>query len=122
MITLWMHTNEYVDGCHVISLYGNRDTAYSRMKDFIGHDEFKYGNDALKSDDGDFSCIAPVHFEDGEKLEWEIKSFANESPFVWVKINGTAAEALTLWMEQEKEMGSKLRLRLIESAQVEVGF
>ncbi len=122
MITLWMHTNEHVDGCHVISLYENRDTAYDRMKDFIGHDEFKYGADALKSEDGDFSCIAPVHLEDDERLDWEIKSFANESPFVWVKVSGTAAEALALWREQEKETRSKLRLRFVEVNRVTIDF
>jgi hypothetical protein len=114
MITLWMHTNEHVDGCHVISLYENRDTAYARMKDFIGHDEYKRGPDALGSDDGDFSCIAPVHFEDSERLDWEVTNFANEAPFVWARINGTAAEAIMFWGVQEREAGNKLRLRLVD--------
>ncbi len=124
MSILWLHVNTYVDGCHAISFYGDRDTAYTRMKEFIGHDDYKRGDNVLKSDDGDISLISPVHFEDDQRLEWEIESYTSNAPFVWVKINGTAAEALALWAEQEKETSSKLRLRLIEPTKtmIMVGF
>ena len=74
-LTKWLHFNRWVDGTHHIKTCDTREEAYASMVEFIGHEEYPYGDNSLRSDDGDHSFIVE---EPVETIQRAIQGYTND--------------------------------------------